>query len=105
MTQRNTRNWLGATFVFVAALAPLAAVQASASVGSLTGCLHDQTGQVLPGATIDVRGAGVHRVIEATAAGCYEVKDLPVGTYGVVGRLTGFISGWRDDVAVEANRA
>ena len=50
--------------------------------GSITGVVSDQTGAVLPAATVTVKnGAGASRTVTANEHGEYAVKDLPPGTY------------------------
>jgi hypothetical protein len=75
--------------------------QAAAATGALTGCVRDTFGHGLPGATVLARGGGVQRSAVADATGCFELKDLPVATYRVIARLTGFDNVTTERVVVE----
>jgi hypothetical protein len=56
--------------------------------------------QRLPGVTIVAKTARVQRTTTADAGGCYELRDLPVGSYRVTARLAGFDNVTRDGVSI-----
>jgi hypothetical protein len=60
--------------------------------GSITGTVTDQSGAVVPGATVTVtnEGTGIQRKVTTTGSGVYVVPDLGVGSYRVRAEKTGF---------------
>lgn len=87
---------LAAIFV----LAVQAAPHSPAAVGSLVGCATDTTTQRLPRVTVVAKSGRVQMTATAGADGCYELRDLPIGSYRVTVRLTGFENVTRDRVNV-----
>jgi hypothetical protein len=83
----------------VLAAAVMVAAQASSTAGSIVGCVSDPM-QRLPRATVVVKSGGLERITVADSAGCYELKDLPPGSYRVIARLAGFDNVTRDRVVV-----
>ena len=77
-------------------LCPAAAV---AQTGSISGSVVDQTGLVLPGATLMLRGAGVPRSAYTDDEGRFELSGVASGTYA----LTVSLSGFSDAVVEEVN--
>lgn len=75
----------------------LGAFSASAQTltGTVEGKVFDETGAVLPGATVRVinQERGVDRSVLTTDSGDYRVSQLPVGNYEVSAELTGFKRG------------
>src|SRR5204862_6839772 len=83
--------------VLALALAALAAAvpasaQSQAAGGAIEGTVTDQSGAVLPGATVTIRNVntGVTRETATEAGGLYRAPLLPVGTYEVAVALSGF---------------
>lgn len=56
--------------------------------------------QRLPGVTVVAKTGRVQRTTTADAGGCYELRDLPIGSYRVTARLTGFDNVTRDGVTI-----
>jgi predicted XRE-type DNA-binding protein len=83
----------------IIALAVPAAPQAPPT-GSLVGCASDTMKQRLPAVTVVAKTGRVQRTTTADAGGCYELRDLPTGSYRVTARLTGFDSVTRDGVII-----
>jgi len=79
--------------------------QQPGAVGSIAGCLSDITHQALPGAAVIAKGGGVQRTTETGRDGCYDLKDLPVASYRVTARLTGFDNVTRAKVLVAPSTA
>ena len=73
-------------------------VLAQSTFATLTGVVVDQSGGVLPGATVTVmnRATNVERVVVTTADGDYQVANLDAGSYRVIVQLTGFADTTRD---------
>ena len=81
------------TLQFVVALcvcfAPLALAQDTAT---LTGTIRDNTGAVIPGASLSIKntGKGIVRQLKTNSDGEYVAAALPPGQYNVSVTLTGF---------------
>lgn len=90
--------------ILLAMFAPSAAALAAgqASPATITGRVTDETGGVLPGATIVLRNAttGRDRVVVSDATGQFVVDQLLPGSYGVSVTLSGFEPATRDAVDV-----
>ncbi len=78
-----------------------------AVTGSISGTLKDQTGAVIPGATITVTNTaqGIENKTNTEAKGFFSFPSLPVGTYDILFEATGFRSEKRTGLAVDANAA
>jgi hypothetical protein len=100
MTNRRT---LAATALALAFAAAPVSAQIGGS-GSIQGTVLDDTGGVIPGATVTAinRATGVATTRETSGAGVYAVSPLPPGEYRVEVRLTGFQPYVRERVVVDA---
>ena len=59
-------------------------VTAAQDQASIAGAVTDQTGAVLPGATVTVAGAaGLTRTATTNDQGAYSINNVPAGTYGI----------------------
>lgn len=85
---------------FIIAFAFLFTAQAPSTTGTIAGCVTDPIMQRLRGTTIVATGARVKRMTMADASGCYELRDMPPGSYRVTSLLRGFNNVTRDGVAV-----
>ena len=82
-------------------IAWLAAVNAGAQTGaSLSGRITDETGGVLPGVTVELRGAGEPLVAVTDAEGRYSFEDVSPGTYLLSMRLINFADINKRDLVV-----
>ena len=82
-------------------IAWLAAVNAGAQTGaSLSGRITDETGGVLPGVTVELRGAGEPLVGVTDAEGRYSFEDVSPGTYLLSMRLINFADINKRDLVV-----
>ena len=65
---------------------------AQATTAQMLGKVVDQSGAVIPNATIDVQntGTGLDRAVTSSATGEYVIPSLPVGTYRLKAVATGF---------------
>ena len=70
--------------------------------GSIGGCVTDTEGDVLPGVKVTALRMGIQRSAVTDAKGCYELKELPPGTYTVTGELAGFRHYKRENLAISA---
>ena len=71
-----------------------------AQTGIVTGSVVDQTGLVLPGATVILRGEGVPRTAYADEQGNFELSGVEPGTYTLTVSLAGFSDATVEDVTV-----
>jgi hypothetical protein len=79
---------------------------ASAAPGSIEGSVTDQTGAVLPNATISIRdAAGVTQTAPANERGEYSFKRLPVGTYSLTVSAPKFKDFKADGIALTAGQS
>jgi Carboxypeptidase regulatory-like domain/TonB dependent receptor len=85
-------------FVFVTA----ASIHAQRSTGEIIGKVTDESGAVLPGVTVTLRGAGVAGAptVVTSEAGVYRFPLLPPGTYQLEYVLAGFTPLKRADIPV-----
>jgi hypothetical protein len=71
--------------------------------GTITGTVTDETGAVVPDATITITNMNtgvVTRTLQTTSAGVYVAEALPVGTYSVNVRAQGFQSATQSNIAL-----
>ncbi len=92
---------LSVTVIFVLCLTGLAYAQS----GSISGSVVDETGGVVPGATVTLTAPNVHEMTITDARGEYHFRNVPAGTYQVSVSLTGFTTVSRDNVVVGAGEA
>jgi hypothetical protein len=87
--------------VLAAALLPALAI-AQTSLGRVVGTVVDQSGAVLPGATVTLTNTGNGQVTTATSgeAGAFLFPQVPVGTYKISVSLEGFKAAEFTDVTV-----
>ena len=87
MSSRNRMGWL-----LLAVLLSVAPLSAQVVTGAISGRVTDTTGAVIPGATVQVQNVetGLTRNGESDAAGRYDVRNLPSGSYTVTTQRTGF---------------
>ncbi len=92
------------TAVVAAVLALCVASGASAQqqTGEIFGRATDNSGAVLPGATVTVAGPALiqPRVVITSETGSYRVPELPIGTYTVTFELPGFRTVQQTDIRI-----
>ena len=78
------------------------AVYGQGPTATISGVVHDQTGAVLPGVSIQVinRETGTTRMVISDDEGRYRVPALDAGTYAVEGSLTGFRTVVREGIVL-----
>src|SRR5687767_159057 len=93
--------------IFGACLAVLVATTAwaQAPVGTISGTVHDQTGAVVPAASITIKNlaTGVERHLTSDLDGSFSAPSLAAGTYEVIASLSGFRN-HRTEVTVATGR-
>lgn len=102
--RRNITWGNGATLCLLFCLAFLLAIPVSAqkTSGQITGTVVDASGAALPDTTITITqvGTGTQRTVTTSSEGNYTVADLPIGTYRVSVKKTGFKESVVDNVVV-----
>jgi hypothetical protein len=81
-------------------LAILLVAATAEAQGTISGCVTDRSGGVLPGVEVVASGGAGRRAIVTQVSGCYQFKDLDAGTYTVTAALAGFVTGKQEGVAV-----
>ena len=76
------------------------AAPALAQNGAISGTVVDESGAVVPGATVTLAGPGTHVPAVSGARGEYSFKNLSAGTYQLTVTLPGFSQATRDNIAV-----
>src|SRR6188474_186335 len=78
------------------------ALSAQEITGAITGVVTDQSGAVVPGATVTVRNVAtnIENSMVTDDTGVYLVSNLPVGPYEVKAELAGFRTYIRSDLEV-----
>jgi hypothetical protein len=95
MLHRNTRRVLGALLMVIGIISASATASfAQTFRGGINGVVTDQSGAVVPGATVEAvdLATGVSHKTVSSSAGEYIFQDLPLGTYTVTVKATGFQS-------------
>lgn len=79
------RETLMKVVMVFAAMSIAAALFGQAITSSITGTVTDNTGAVIPGATVTVadQAQGINRVVATNSAGSYLVSAIPSGTYNL----------------------
>src|SRR6476620_11456161 len=75
---------------------------AQRTTGDIRGVVTDESGGVLPGVTVTLKGrtvAGAPTVV-TNEAGVYRFPNLPVGTYDITAELQGFATSQQTAIAV-----
>lgn len=92
------------TLAVLLAVLCLAALPLSAQrfLGTITGTVSDATGAVVPGAEVTVTDAstGLSRTVSTDSNGTYTVPQLPLGSYQVTVKKTGFKDYVKTDVVL-----
>src|SRR5208282_6851471 len=95
MTGSKVGKWMLGAFIACMAACGVPAV-AQSTFGSVLGTVKDQSGSVVPGATLTLLnvGSAAKRTETSSASGNYEFLSLDAGTY----QLTIVASGFKDAV-------
>jgi carboxypeptidase family protein/TonB-dependent receptor-like protein len=93
----------GAGAVLVLALALAAPAAAQRTTGEIIGKVADESGSILPGVTVTLRGAGVAGAptVITSETGAYRFPVLPPGTYNLEYMLAGFTTLKREGIPVD----
>src|ERR1700759_4889363 len=79
---------------------------AQQTLGGITGTVSDESGAVIPAATVTIVGdqTKLTRNIDTSDAGAYLVTNLPIGTYTITVTHTGFTTLNIPMIQVQADR-
>jgi hypothetical protein len=85
-------SWFSLVICLALLLPAIAAAQGALARGTLTGTVHDASGAVLPGVTVEAASPAVleKRVAVTDSAGVYRIVNLDPGTYSLTFTLEGF---------------
>ena len=77
-------------------------VSAQVVTGTISGRVTDSTGATIPAATVQVQNTetGFSRSVPTDAAGRYEARNLPLGSYSVSAQQSGFQTAVRNGVTL-----
>src|ERR1700710_1683919 len=91
-----------AAVALLAALVWASPASAQRTTGEIIGKVVDESGGVLPGVTITLRGAGVAGApsVVTSETGAYRFPVLPPGTYDLDYELTGFGTFKREGIVI-----
>jgi Carboxypeptidase regulatory-like domain len=80
--------------------------RAQQTLGGITGTVMDESGAVIPGATVTVIGdeTKLTRSLQTTDTGSYDFVNLPIGNYTITVTQTGFQTLNIPSIQVQANR-
>jgi hypothetical protein len=81
-----------ALMLFVLVLAMSVAVYAQAPTGTISGTVTDESGAIIPNATITItaKGTGITRTATTNAEGVFNASAIPAGDYEVRSEVQGF---------------
>ena len=81
-------------------------LNAQASDGNIVGAVHDQSGAILPGASVELANiaTGVKSTAKTDASGAYRFGNVPLGDYTITVSATGFTTTSLKDVRVELSK-
>jgi len=98
-------NWIRQAVVVM--MVSAAGATAFAQNAQIIGTLKDQTGGVLPGATVTARNqdTGLLRTAVTNTDGGYQLPALPPGSYTITAELAGFSSAARTDFVLVIEQA
>ncbi len=98
---RSRVFWLLLLLVCLAP-APMFAQGGAGSTGSIQGTIVDESGAVLPGATVTATGPALQgaQTVTSNALGIYRLLGLPAGTYKLTYELGGFGSLVREGIRI-----
>jgi len=103
MTRIARRSLMRLATLLALALAPIGVLAQSQSTGgAIEGTITDESGAVLPGATVTIRNVatGLVRETATDPSGAYRAPLLPVGSYEVMAALSGFATTKRPNLTL-----
>ena len=106
MTLRTVQS-IGMAFV-VATCVNAATARAQVSTGGVRGIVHDESGAILPGVTVEAQSPariGGALTSVSDGQGAYRFENLPVGLYSVTFSLSGFMTVKQEGIRIEVGRS
>src|SRR6185437_6439918 len=101
MTLRTGRVWLAVAALLMAVGLAMPALAQQSGLGRIDVTVHDSTGAVLPGVTVDITGPENHTAV-TDAQGQVHFLNLALGTYQIKANLQGFGPYTNNNVVVQA---
>src|SRR5215472_14119605 len=91
---------------FIVCLAATATAYGQGVNGTITGTVTDPSGSVVSGASVEATNVetGVLYTAASTNTGNYAIPNLPVGTYTVTAKLSGFKTYTHTNLAISAGQ-
>ncbi len=108
INSRGRFNSLLTCCIITFALAILSASNMTAqTAGTISGHVSDQTGAIVPDASITLKnvGTGTERTTLTTGAGEYTFAEVPVGVYTLTAKAAGFMSESANNVQVQVQQS
>jgi hypothetical protein len=104
--RRPGRPFFSSGFAILLLFLLASRLAAQGAGGAIAGTVTDQTGAVLPGATITIRNeeTGTIRELVTGADGRFRAPDLPPGPYAVTAALEGFVTVARRGIRLTVGR-
>src|SRR5687768_4818722 len=98
------RSFYGSTVIAV--LLTCSLLQAQGDRGAITGVITDKSGSVVPMAVIEVVNTATNGRLEtlSTNTGAYRLVGLPVGTYDLTIKATGFSTSIQRGIQIQTNQ-
>jgi carboxypeptidase family protein/TonB-dependent receptor-like protein len=92
---------------FLAACWSVPPAAAQVSTGGVRGIVHDDTGAVLPGVTVEAQSPARLGTVTAVSdgQGMYRLENLPVGLYTITFTLSGFATIKQEGIRIEVGRS
>ena len=103
MARSNVSKWL-LVLLTACAFASTSPAFAQSTFGSIVGTVKDQSGSVVPGATITLinQGSSATHTVTSSASGSYEFPNLDAGTYKISVTASGFKDVVFDNLVLQA---
>jgi hypothetical protein len=95
------------TVLLLAFLATVLTFAAQQTGGSISGTVKDQSGAIIPNAAITAKNVatGVTDTVRTNSAGAYSFLSLPIGTYNLEARFSGFKDYRKTNIVLNLNDA
>ena len=102
---RNFVKFTGISLALFLILGLTGSLHAQTLVGQIAGTVTDQTGGVIPGASVTVTNVGTQNVRTATTeeSGFFVVTNLPIGSYSIAVTKDGFRGETRSGIGISSD--
>lgn len=95
------------TFLLMLSLVAIPASLAQLDSAAINGTVRDQTGAVVPNATIEIRNrdTGLVRTTATNSSGTYALSQIPPGVYTLKAMMQGFSASSRENVTLSLSQS